>query len=244
MMDYSQGHHGFDDLSRQREIPVIDDWLYAMRRDMQEILPGLFLGPYGAAGKSKLAVLQKYQITHIVCVRSTDEEKIVKVNFANQFQSLVVRLAESKTETLIPKVKDFHSFVDNCLNNGGRVLVYCMDGMSRGPSLVIAYLMLKYGLKFQESLRYVQNRRFCVQPSPLLEVQLKEFEPVSQAESLRVQNSAVIQRSKRSHDEDEEEEEVVAVSKRHLMTTVVRCLEMSAAAAAAPPSEDNQMDEG
>ena len=34
----------------------------------------------------------------------------VKVNFANQFQSLVVRLAESKTETLIPKVANMGIF--------------------------------------------------------------------------------------------------------------------------------------
>ena len=32
----------------------VDDWTYTMRREMQEIVPGLFLGPYAAAGKKNL----------------------------------------------------------------------------------------------------------------------------------------------------------------------------------------------
>uniref|UniRef100_A0A8D2JNZ4 Uncharacterized protein n=1 Tax=Sciurus vulgaris TaxID=55149 RepID=A0A8D2JNZ4_SCIVU len=31
-----------------------EEWTYPMRREMQEILPGLFLGPYSSAMKSKL----------------------------------------------------------------------------------------------------------------------------------------------------------------------------------------------
>lgn len=30
------------------------DWQYPMRREMQEILPGLYLGPYSAATKSRV----------------------------------------------------------------------------------------------------------------------------------------------------------------------------------------------
>uniref|UniRef100_A0A671FQ28 Uncharacterized protein n=1 Tax=Rhinolophus ferrumequinum TaxID=59479 RepID=A0A671FQ28_RHIFE len=31
-----------------------EEWTYTMRREMQEILPGLFLGPYSSAMKSNL----------------------------------------------------------------------------------------------------------------------------------------------------------------------------------------------
>merc|ERR1712045_1042313 len=57
----------------------------------------------------------------------------------------------------------------------------CNDGMSRSASLVIAYLMQKYGLDFKAALNHVQTRRFCVQPNDGFEQQLREFEPIYRA---------------------------------------------------------------
>ena len=42
------------------------EWTYTMRRSMQEIVPGVFLGPYSAAQKTKLDVLLENGITHKV----------------------------------------------------------------------------------------------------------------------------------------------------------------------------------
>ncbi|PIK50576.1 putative serine/threonine/tyrosine-interacting protein [Apostichopus japonicus] len=64
---------------------------YAKRRDMQEIIPGLFLGPYAVAKKDQLQYLQGNGITHIVCVRCPMEAKIIKPNFPDQVNpSLVI----------------------------------------------------------------------------------------------------------------------------------------------------------
>ena len=43
-------------------------------------------------------------------------------------------------------------------------------------------------VRVQEGLKYVQNRRFCVQPSPIFEIQLKEFEPICQVKITFVNN--------------------------------------------------------
>ena len=56
----------------------VDDWTYTMRRDMQEIVPGLFLGPYAAAGKKNLGKLEQTGITHIICVRQEIEKNFIK----------------------------------------------------------------------------------------------------------------------------------------------------------------------
>uniref|UniRef100_A0A3Q3VIN5 Uncharacterized protein n=1 Tax=Mola mola TaxID=94237 RepID=A0A3Q3VIN5_MOLML len=64
------------------------DWAYPMRRDMQEILPGLFLGPYSAAMKSKLPILERQGITHVVCVRQDIEANFIKPNFPHTFSCL------------------------------------------------------------------------------------------------------------------------------------------------------------
>ena len=36
------------------DFPEANDWVYSMRREMQEIVKGLFLGPYSVAVRSKV----------------------------------------------------------------------------------------------------------------------------------------------------------------------------------------------
>ena len=61
-------------------------WTYNCRRTMQEILPGLFLGPYAAAKKTQLEFLEGHGITHVVCVRQDNEKNIIKPNFEQHFK--------------------------------------------------------------------------------------------------------------------------------------------------------------
>lgn len=68
---------------------------------MQEILPGLFLGPYSAAMKSKLSMLEKQGITHIVCVRQDIEANFIKPNFPHKFRYLVLDIADNPVENII-----------------------------------------------------------------------------------------------------------------------------------------------
>lgn len=62
------------------------DWTYTMRRTMQEVVPGVFLGPYSAAQKTKLDALKNHGITHIICVRQDVEAHFIKPNFPEVFQ--------------------------------------------------------------------------------------------------------------------------------------------------------------
>ena len=102
-------------------------------------------------------------------------------NFEPKLKYLVITLADSCIEAIIPKIKETKDFIDRCFAGGGKVLVHCNDGMSRSASLVIAYLMQKYGLDFKAALNHVQTRRFCVQPNDGFEQQLREFEPIYRA---------------------------------------------------------------
>jgi len=148
---------------------------------MQEIVPGVFLGPYASAGKKKFEDLKSAGITHVVCVRQDIEKNFIRPNFESEFCYLVVTLADNFLETIIPKARETKLFIDRCLGAGGKVLVHCNDGMSRAPSLVIAFLMETYGMDFKTALNHVQQRRFCVQPNDGFEQQLREFEPIYRA---------------------------------------------------------------
>ena len=122
-------------------------------------------------------------------------------------QYLVITLADSCLETIIPKVKETKDFIDASLGVGGKVLVHCNDGMSRSGSLVIAYIMQTYGLDFKSALNYVQQRRFCVQPNDGFEQQLREYEPIYRAMLEVGTGGRGAEVSKRGREEDSGEEE-------------------------------------
>lgn len=182
---------------------IQEDWAYTMRRSMQEIVPGVFLGPYASAGRKAEPELKAKGITHVVCVRQEIEKNFIRPHHQGQFEYLVITLADGLLETLIPKARESKQFIDRCLKTGGKVLVHCNDGMSSSPSLVIAYLMETYCLDFKSALNHVQQRRFCVQPNDGFEQQLREFEPIYRA---RVEVAPRAQVEKRRRDEEDSED--------------------------------------
>jgi serine/threonine/tyrosine-interacting protein len=142
-----------------------------MRRQMQEILPGLFLGPYSCS--KDLELLQQNAITHIVSIRDSSEKKILRPRFPEHFQYFEIEVSDSPNERLIPHFPQAKAFIDNALYNGGRVFVHCNGGISRSPAFVVAYVMETVKMDYQQAYSYVQNRRFCMNPNEGFKVQLK-----------------------------------------------------------------------
>ncbi|XP_017879803.1 serine/threonine/tyrosine-interacting protein-like [Ceratina calcarata] len=157
-------------------------WTYTMRRHMQEVVPGLYLGPYSAASRSKLQSLLDHGITHIVCVRQDIEANFIKPNFPDRFKYLVLNIADTLTENIIQHFQKVNSFIDESLNAGGHVLVHGNAGISRSAALVLAYVMETYGLSETRAHALVQQRRFCVNPNESFMTQLREYEPIYQAQ--------------------------------------------------------------
>uniref|UniRef100_A0A3Q3E6X7 Serine/threonine/tyrosine interacting protein n=1 Tax=Hippocampus comes TaxID=109280 RepID=A0A3Q3E6X7_HIPCM len=137
------------------------DWAYPMRREMQEILPGLFLGPYSAAMKSKLQALEREGITHVVCVRQDIEANFIKPNFPHTFRYLVLDIADNPVENIIRFFPTTKEFIDGCLATGGKVLVHGNAGISR-----------------RDAFSHIQERRFCINPNMGFVHQLQEYEAI------------------------------------------------------------------
>eukprot|EP00037_Helgoeca_nana_P012266 m.111124 g.111124 ORF g.111124 m.111124 type:complete len:296 (+) comp21358_c0_seq1:219-1106(+) len=161
------------------------EWEYAMRRGMQEVIPGVFLGPYAAARKNQLDALQEAGITHIVCVRQKLEAMFVRPNFLDHFDYLVVDVADDSSENIISHFPEVRAYIDNALETNGRVLMHGNAGISRSGALLIAYLMYKLETTYAEALRLVQLRRFCVAPNEGFQAQLHEYEPIYRAELMQ-----------------------------------------------------------
>merc|ERR1712178_77451 len=75
--------------------------------------------------------------------------------------------------------ENIHKYFQECINfieNNEIVLVHCQAGISRSPTIVMAYLMNKMSLGWQEASKYVQERRTIVAPNFSFISQLFRFE--------------------------------------------------------------------
>ncbi|CAM0134978.1 unnamed protein product [Umbelopsis sp. WA50703] len=140
----------------------LDDWRYEMRREIQEILPSVFLGPFSAC--RDIQSLTSKGITHIV--------------------------SDSPLQNLIPQFPATTKLFNNALAAGGKVLACCIGGMSRSPTFVIAYIMETFRVDFIRAYHFVQGKRLCINPNEGFKSQLKEYEPIYSAWSFRGSNTA------------------------------------------------------
>ena len=75
------------------------DWRYEMRREAQEILPGLFVGGYQPS--RDLELLNRLGITSIVCVSEDREKHLVKPRFIGQFEYMNLEMRDATDQNLI-----------------------------------------------------------------------------------------------------------------------------------------------
>ncbi len=66
--------------------------------------------------------------------------------------------------------------LDKAKEEGKRVLVHCAAGVSRSPTLVIAYIMWSQKKSRKEAYEYVSSRRRIIDPNDSFMDQLAEFE--------------------------------------------------------------------
>ncbi|KAJ7212263.1 protein-tyrosine phosphatase-like protein [Mycena pura] len=182
------------------------EWRYEMRRECQEILPGLLLGPF-VASKS-LDTLRALGITHIVCIRDAKEAFSVRPRFPEHFQYMTLDVEDNEEQNLIRLFPAAKQFIEEALSQHGRVLVHCNGGISLSPAFVVMFVMQHHQLSWENALHMVQNRRYCISPNGGFLTQLKEYEAIYRA-SIAVASypntSRTVSRRKREDDEDDED---------------------------------------
>ncbi|KAF9096034.1 dual specificity phosphatase 12 [Mortierella sp. AM989] len=127
-------------------------------REMQEIVPGLFLS--GSAPAESRTYLQEKGITHIVQV--TD---VPMPRFPGEFVYKLITVPDMDETNLIKHFSDTYTFIQGSLDRGGKVLVHCMAGASRSVTIICAYLMRTKNLSVVEALSAVQALRSIAEPN-------------------------------------------------------------------------------
>ncbi|XP_072946035.1 uncharacterized protein [Epargyreus clarus] len=136
-----------------------------------QIIPGLYLSNARAA--TDKAVLRHLNITHVLTVEA---RRIPKSAFADtNISNLFIRAYDTPQTNLLPYFPMANAFIEEGIQKGN-VLVHCHFGVSRSATLVIAYLMQKYKLTFEQAYVFVRHRRKFINPNSGFVSQLREYQ--------------------------------------------------------------------
>ncbi|EKE41809.1 hypothetical protein ENUP19_0248G0081 [Entamoeba nuttalli] len=108
----------------------------------------------------------------IGCVLSVGKKPIHELDGYNLF----IPIEDSPTENIMEFLQTALLFIDENIKRSRAVLVHCECGVSRSASVVIAYMMKKYNMNYENALRFVSSKRKCVFPNRGFEQQLLQFE--------------------------------------------------------------------
>jgi dual specificity MAP kinase phosphatase len=140
-----------------------------------EILPHLIIGNYRDA--SSLACLTSLGVTHVINVTAN-----LPLHFeAEGIRYLRLPASDSGSQNLRQYFAEAIDFIDAARASKGRVLVHCQAGVSRSPTIVLAYLIARSQLSLSDAFTLVKDRRSIVAPNINFMGQLLEFEQTALA---------------------------------------------------------------
>lgn len=140
-------------------------------RKCSEIAEGLYLSGEVVARSKEL--LDANGITHVVnCVGMICKEwfKDQGITYRTYY------LNDTPSEDILSVLYDALEFIDTALREGGRVLVHCSQGVSRSATLVIAFLMWRSGLSYDEVYAKVKEARGVTNPNIGFTCQLLQWQ--------------------------------------------------------------------
>lgn len=157
------------------------DWTYTKKREAQQIVPGLWLGPFGAARDQDF--LKRENITNALVVRGPEEARIIVPKYPEFIQYEILECRDSPFESVIRYFPSVKRLLDLVLGRGGRILVHGNAGMSRSAAFVVAYVMETFDLTSDLAHHYVLSRRHCISINEGFRNQIREYEMLHKVQS-------------------------------------------------------------
>ncbi|KAG7202072.1 hypothetical protein KM043_004747 [Ampulex compressa] len=150
------------------ELPWKIPFVIDERPDLQvaSIVPGLFLSSQDPVISKE--ILQKYDIHYVL---SIGVEAAIKFDNVKYHYCHLLDLPECSIHATVKQcIKIIHQ------NRQENILVHCNAGVSRAPTIVIAYLMVIEKLQYEDAYNKVKHVRNCIQPNQGFVEQLKRLQ--------------------------------------------------------------------
>lgn len=148
----------------EKSLPfVIDE-----KPDLQvaNIIPGLYLSSQDPVVCND--ILKEYGIRHILSIGVNIFEKY------DDIQYHTCDLLDLPESNILPSVNKCVDIIH--ANRKENILVHCNAGVSRSPSIVIAYLIIIMKLSYDEAYNTVKSARSCIRPNDGFVKQLRGIE--------------------------------------------------------------------
>ena len=137
-----------------------------MIKEINQITETIYLGNVEAAFDIKK--LKELGIRKVLTVMSAFGNHYSEHDFKHK----TIEVDDDYDTNLIRYFKECLLFMDGY----DRVFVHCAAGMSRSPTVVIAYLMWKKKLPLNDAINFVKNKRPVISPNLNFMKQLEIFE--------------------------------------------------------------------
>ncbi len=135
-------------------------------KDISEIIPGkLYLGGEINFNDGTYEKLRNLGITRILDIKNEYKDK------TNELNSKHIFILDEPPERIDVHFANAIRYIDQ----GKKVYVHCLLGVSRSASIVIAYVAFKLKMNFVDAYNYVYERRNCIEPNLSFKLQLASY---------------------------------------------------------------------
>ena len=137
-----------------------------MENDISQITNTIYLGNIDAAfNKKKLKQLGIKKVLTVMGAFGNHYN-------SNEFIHKSIDVDDDYQTNIIQYFKECLLFIEG----NDKIFVHCAAGMSRSPTIVIAYIMWKNKLSLNKAIKFVKEKRPIACPNPGFQAQLKMFE--------------------------------------------------------------------
>merc|ERR1719266_2295503 len=137
-----------------------------------QVLPHLYLGNMRDA--SDVTSLSRLNIRYVLNVTA----KPPSYHLPPGFHYKHLEAADNGLQNLRQFFEEAFGFIDEAKKAGAGVLVHCQAGISRSPTIAVAYLMKHYPMAMADAYKFVKTKRSIISPNLNFMGQLWEFEQV------------------------------------------------------------------
>ena len=134
--------------------------------NIDKITDKIYLGDI--EGFNDFDYFSKEKITHILSLIDVD----ITIPELYKIEHKLVSIEDDENSNLIKYFKECIEYIEKA----DKIYIHCMCGISRSPSIVIAYLMWKAHCSYYDAYFFVKNRRSFICPNEGFVKQLKIFE--------------------------------------------------------------------
>ena len=137
---------------------------------LSQIFSWLYLGSF--ANACDLKELKRANIKYILnCAVECKNDNLPK-----DIKELHLKLVDEPEFNITKYFDQTNEYINKIRTAGGALLVHCKVGLSRSPTVIIAYLIKYYEFSVDSAIRFIKRKRPQIIPNQGFIQQLKEYE--------------------------------------------------------------------